>query len=365
MRILYHQLEKKDKERSMRQVAKEYLLAWETLRDRLTGKVVSREKYAHVRQRLSPAEERVLEEDCLQLEKWGCPACVCQLKFMANKLFSAKEDTTPVRKNWPSAFLQRHSNLKSVFTTPKDRNRQLSKDWDIINHWFELYKETRDTHKVRPKDTYNIDEKGCALGQGMKARSIVSKSNTQPHTSHDGNREWATLFKAISLTGKVLSPWVIFKGKMNQPAWQRKLKALREEEGEEFIGHICVSPNGWTDTELSLEWLEQCFEPETSKGQKGKYRLLLWDGHSSHISPAAIRFCVDHKIIALCLPPHTTHLLQPCDVGLFGPLAILYKNEIMRRARPGAIRDVNKEMFLEVYCQVRSKALNLHNIQSA
>jgi hypothetical protein len=62
---------------------------------------------------------------------------------------------------------------------------------------------------------------------------------------------------------------------MNQPAWQRKLKALREEEGEEFIGHIYVSPNSWTDTELSLKWLEQCFEPETSKGQKGKYRLLL------------------------------------------------------------------------------------------
>jgi hypothetical protein len=96
---------------------------------------------------------------------------------------------------------------------------------------------------------------------------------------------------------------------MNQLAWQRKLKALREEEGEEFIGYICVSPNGWTDSELSLEWLEQCFEPEILKGQKGKYRLLLWDGHSSYISPAAIRFCVDHKIIALCLLPYITHLL--------------------------------------------------------
>jgi hypothetical protein len=47
---------------------------------------------------------------------------------MANKLLLAKEDTTSVGKNWPSAFLQRHLNLKSVFTTPKDRNRQLSED---------------------------------------------------------------------------------------------------------------------------------------------------------------------------------------------------------------------------------------------
>jgi hypothetical protein len=126
-----------------------------------------------------------------------------------------------------------------------------------------------------------------------------------------------------------------------------------------------VSPNGWTDSELGAEWLEKCFEPETSKDQKGEYRLLLWDGHSSHISTAAIKYCIEKKIIPLCLPPHTTHLLQPCDVGLFGPQATLYKNRIMLRSRPGAIGDVSKEVFLEVYCEIRPLALNQYNIESA
>jgi hypothetical protein len=146
-------------------------------------------------------------------------------------------------------------------------------------------------------------------------------------------------------------------------SWTEKLKALREEQGEEFLGYICVSPNGWTDSELGIEWLKKCFEPETSKDQKGEYRLLLWDSYSSHISTSAIRYCLDNKIIPLCLPPYITYLLQPYDVGLFGPEAVLYKNQIMRRSRPGAIGDVSKETFLEVYCHIRPLALNQYNIE--
>jgi hypothetical protein len=29
----------------------------------------------------------------------------------------------------------------------------------------------------------------------------------------------------------------------------------------------------------------------------------------------------NNKIVVVCLPLHTTHALQPCDVGVFGPLA--------------------------------------------
>jgi len=47
-----------------------------------------------------------------------------------------------------------------------------------------------------------------------------------------------------------------------------KIKELRKDK--EFVGHICISDNGWTDNELGVEWLKRCFEPETAKRQKGK-----------------------------------------------------------------------------------------------
>jgi hypothetical protein len=37
----------------------------------------------------------------------------------------------------------------------------------------------------------------------------------------------------------------------------------------------------------------------------------------------------------------------------------------MRRARPGVTGEVSKEVFLEVYCEIRPLALNQHNIESA
>jgi hypothetical protein len=48
---------------------------------------------------------------------------------------------------------------------------------------------------------------------------------------------------------------------MQQTKWTTKLRALRSEY--EFPGYICVSENGWTDNELGVEWLKECFEPES------------------------------------------------------------------------------------------------------
>jgi hypothetical protein len=67
---------------------------------------------------------------------------------MAEELLVAKGDTNPIRVNWPSSFLKRHPLLKSVFTTPQDRNRQLSKDYNIIAYWFDLYQETVEEHSI-------------------------------------------------------------------------------------------------------------------------------------------------------------------------------------------------------------------------
>ena len=46
--------------------------------------------------------------------------------------------------------------------------------------------------------------------------------------------------------------------------------------------------------------------------------LILYDGHTSHISPELIQWAKDHNIILFGLPAHASHLVQPLDVGCFG-----------------------------------------------
>ena len=48
--------------------------------------------------------------------------------------------------------------------------------------------------------------------------------------------------------------------------------------------------------------------------------LLLVDGHKAHVTQDVIEVAVENKILVYCLPAHASHLLQPLDLSLFGPL---------------------------------------------
>lgn len=61
--------------------------------------------------------------------------------------------------------------------------------------------------------------------------------------------------------------------------------------------------------------------------------MLIVNGHASHVSTEFIRFAREHKIVCLCLPAHSTHLLQPLDVGVFGPLKQNYKTLLAEKTR--------------------------------
>lgn len=41
----------------------------------------------------------------------------------------------------------------------------------------------------------------------------------------------------------------------------------------------------------------------------------------------AIRFCRENNIDMLSLPPHSSHRMQPLDIGFFGPLKNAYSRE--------------------------------------
>ena len=98
-----------------------------------------------------------------------------------------------------------------------------------------------------------------------------------------------------------------------------------------------MSENGWTNDEIGFHWLTELFEPQTRLVQKGKWRLILYDGHSSHISSKFIRYAVKKEIFLLCLPSYTTHKLQLLDIGLFGPFAMHYQRGLENCARYGGL----------------------------
>ena len=58
------------------------------------------------------------------------------------------------------------------------------------------------------------------------------------------------------------------------------------------------------------------------------------------------------------------HLLQPLDVGLFGPVQRAYGREVTRLSELG-VTHISKLNFIDILAQARSKAFTSSNIASA
>lgn len=91
--------------------------------------------------------------------------------------------------------------------------------------------------------------------------------------------------------------------------------------------------------------------------------MLLFNGHGSYLTREVVQYCLKKKIILLCLPSHLTHILQPCDVSAFRPLADSYRKILNSRTKQGAGYTINKIMFLEILRQARKESFNKHNIK--
>jgi len=60
---------------------------------------------------------------------------------------------------------------------------------------------------------------------------------------------------------------------------------------------------------------------------------LILDGHESHHSTEFEGYYRDNNIITLCMPPYSSYMLQPLDVGCFGPLKHVYGNQVDELSR--------------------------------
>ena len=91
---------------------------------------------------------------------------------------------------------------------------------------------------------------------------------------------------------------------------------------------------------------------------------MICDGHDSHVSVAFVCFCMTHNIWILLLPPHSSHLLQPLDVGIFGPLKKALSVQSDKLFRSGLAR-IQKVEWLESFAKARAIAMRPDNVDGA
>ena len=226
-------------------IARSYDVVPSTLGRRVAGKTHSHQE-AHVdQQRLSPSEEQALKSWILQVAEWGWPPKVSNVRYMAKEILKDKDDHRELGVSWVQGFLIRHQDLRSRWSQPLDRERTATHDPAKIQRWFQLVESTIQKYDIRQEDTYNMDEKGTALGVGGTSRVICSKHDIQAYQAKDGNRDWASILECISADGRLLKLFLVLKGKVFMKSW---FETIEEAEC------IALSKNGWTNNEIGLEW---------------------------------------------------------------------------------------------------------------
>lgn len=125
-------------------------------------------------------------------------------------------------------------------------------------------------------------------------------------------------------------------------------------------------PSGWTNDIIGISWLREIFDRETKDKARRQWRLLILDGHGSHVTKEFIEYCYANKIYLLTYPPHSTHSLQPLDVGIFSPLAKAYSDRLEEFLHESqGLCSLTKRDFFRLFFPSWEKALSQKNIKSA
>ena len=96
-----------------------------------------------------------------------------------------------------------------------------------------------------------------------------------------------------------------------------------------------TSDNGWITQEIYFEW----FKFFIKSIPPPRPVLLIKDGHGSHITLDVIELARKNDIHLLCLPSHTSHILQPLDIGVFKSFKSGYSKacRIYKMENPGRV----------------------------
>ncbi|RPB10742.1 DDE-domain-containing protein [Morchella conica CCBAS932] len=270
------------------------------------------------------------------------------------------DESTYIGKKWISRFLDRHPDLAAKFSNQLDNRRQNASNLITLQDYFD--KLTRLIRKliskgfIPSKDTYNFDEKDFILGYSSKAKVICRSWRWNPNVAQNGSGELITVVEAVSAAGNSLPSWVIYKVKGHYMGWHTAV--------DYPIAVFAYSENSCTDNVLGLRGLKQHFDPHTAKLSNGRARLLIMDGHGSHLTYEFCSYDLSHEIYFICFPAHSTHLLQPLDVGFFSPLQHYYGKAAdthIRETRTG----IMKGMFSKFFTEAKSKEYSKETIEAS
>jgi 4-hydroxybenzoate polyprenyltransferase len=164
-----------------------------------------------------------------------------------------------------------------------------------------------------------------------------------------------TIIESGNAQGVRLRPTVVFTGKYLQEQW---FPAQFPDWGYD------TTKNGWASNAVCLKWLRETFLPETKPEKSTDWRILIVDNFAGHISVQFRFMALFHRVQVMYLPPHSSHITQPFDVGVFSPLKSAFRRLARKFTGIRSNNAIGKQRFLQIYKKAGDEAITRENIIS-
>jgi hypothetical protein len=183
---------------------------------------------------------------------------------------------------------------------------------------------------------WNTDETGFCTSTASH-RVLARRGAREVHeTSGGSGRDYYTVLAAGAADGTRLPPFMLYKGSNLYLRWTK---------GGPAGAVYGMSNSGWMEQDNFLEWFKKLFVPAVTLLTKSGPVVLFVDGHYSHLTLELIQHAKSHGVHIFCLPPHLTHILQPLDVGVYGPVKKTWKVILKDHKLATFAQTVTKEDF--------------------
>jgi hypothetical protein len=280
-----------------------------------------------------------------------------QIKHFAARILAIGGDTQPLGQHWIQHFLARNPAVRTIQGKRIEALRLNGASTENIQL---LFRQLNDPtiHNIEPHNRWNMDETGIMEGYGINGLVVGAKELKSINVTSSKDRTWTTIVECVSATGQSLNPLVIFKGGSVQQQWFPR-SGLTKFDG----WHFTSSDNGWTNNEIGVKWLQDVFIPESKPVNPYEARLLVVDGHGSHVTDEFMFQCFTNNIYMLFLPAHSSHVLQPLDLSIFSPLKTAYRRWIGTLLVQTDTSPIGKQSFLMSYEKARTDAITPSNIK--
>lgn len=208
-----------------------------------------------------------------------------------------------------------------------------------LDTWFVNFRQFLSNHDLldKPKRIWNADETGFSMGSvpGRVIGPLKSNGHKVPHVSGGHSKQRHTVMFCGNASGDIIPPYFVYP--------EPKPKGYNPMTGGIDGSKVSYTKKGWMDTATFKTFLSH-FDEHAGTDRPV---VLLVDGVSSHVDLSVFQDARGRGIELYRLVANATHLMQPLDKGVFGPLKTRWHQVVRKHTRENPGCPIGKQTFAE------------------